>query len=245
MVTNHLNGNSAGPAAISGRWGGDLIAQLPDAPHPGARCLEFGCGDGRAHGLIESRGYRWTGIDIAGTAMTARCDGHALPFADETFDLVVTVAVFEHLYDPFQAAREVARVLKPSGVLLGTTAFLEHFHANSYFHMTHLGVQRVFGLAGFQIDRLWPTWHFARALSTFWVPAQLGAPYRVVSGVAGSIGEGMLRLRAWGLRRYLAHRGVAGDEIDRRVASEALAWTGAIGFLARKRAAVNGNGSAG
>jgi SAM-dependent methyltransferase len=35
-----------------------------------------------------------------------------LPFADESFDLVISVAVLEHVRDPFAAARELQRVLK-------------------------------------------------------------------------------------------------------------------------------------
>lgn len=36
-------------------------------------------------------------------------------FADETFDLVVHLDVMEHLFDPFQALREIERTLKPDG----------------------------------------------------------------------------------------------------------------------------------
>lgn len=217
-------------ATISGRWGADLMARLPRAAFKGARCLEFGCGDGQARPVIESLGYRWTGIDIAGDAVTTRCDGHKLPFRDEAFDLVVTVAVFEHLYDPFQAARELYRVLKPGGAVVGTTAFLEHFHANSYFHMTHLGVQRIFSLAGFQVEGLWPTWHFSQALAAFWVPNQLGLPHRLLAAGSGLVAGGLLRLRALGLRRYLARKGLDTEAIEERVQAERLAWSGAIGF---------------
>lgn len=40
-----------------------------------------------------------------------------LPFEDNTFDVVHTSHVFEHLEDPLQAAREAFRVLKPGGML--------------------------------------------------------------------------------------------------------------------------------
>lgn len=41
-------------------------------------------------------------------------------FADETFDIVITQDVFEHLFHPGRAAREIARTLKPGGLCLMT-----------------------------------------------------------------------------------------------------------------------------
>jgi SAM-dependent methyltransferase len=39
-------------------------------------------------------------------------------FADASFDLVITVDVFEHLFDPAAAIREIYRTLKPGGVCI-------------------------------------------------------------------------------------------------------------------------------
>lgn len=41
-------------------------------------------------------------------------------FAHESFDLVVTQDVFEHLFEPDLAIREIARTLKPGGLHVGT-----------------------------------------------------------------------------------------------------------------------------
>jgi len=41
-------------------------------------------------------------------------------FANESFDLVITQDVFEHLFDPWAAAREIARTLKPGGAHIFT-----------------------------------------------------------------------------------------------------------------------------
>lgn len=42
----------------------------------------------------------------------------AQTFADATFDIVVTVDVFEHLFDPAAALREIFRTLRPGGVMI-------------------------------------------------------------------------------------------------------------------------------
>src|SRR5439155_7421146 len=47
-----------------------------------------------------------------------RRDISALPFADRSFDLVTANMVVEHLGDPEQQFREVARVLRPGGSFL-------------------------------------------------------------------------------------------------------------------------------
>ncbi len=39
-------------------------------------------------------------------------------FADESFDIVITQDVFEHLFHPGAAAREIARTLRPGGLCL-------------------------------------------------------------------------------------------------------------------------------
>lgn len=41
-------------------------------------------------------------------------------FEDETFDVVITQDVFEHLFNPDLAIREIARTLRPSGAHIGT-----------------------------------------------------------------------------------------------------------------------------
>ena len=54
------------------------------------------------------------GLDVE----TGACDAQALPFADESFDLVLGHAVLHHLPDLPAAFSEFARVLRPGGTLL-------------------------------------------------------------------------------------------------------------------------------
>jgi len=47
-------------------------------------------------------------------------DGTGLPFGDDTFDVIVCSEVMEHIPDDSAAAAELARVLKPGGLLAVT-----------------------------------------------------------------------------------------------------------------------------
>ena len=69
-----------------------------------------------------------------------------LPFEDETFDAVISVAVFEHLRDPFRCAKEIVRVLKPLGMLAFSASFMQPYHGfpHHYFNMTPSGARALF-----------------------------------------------------------------------------------------------------
>jgi len=133
-------------------WNNDLVLSLAT----GGICLDLGCGDGRCRELAEDLNYKWIGLDYTpreGTTCVA--DAHFLPFGDGSFDMVLSTKVLEHLARPWEALREVNRVLRPSGVFLGSVAFMEAFH-NSYFHFTHLGIKSIFDYAGLDLKAISP-----------------------------------------------------------------------------------------
>ena len=69
-----------------------------------------------------------------------------IPFANDTFDYVISNAVLEHVRDPFTAAREILRVLKPGGRLYIQVPFLQPYHGypHHYYNMTKSGLANLF-----------------------------------------------------------------------------------------------------
>lgn len=69
-----------------------------------------------------------------------------LPFKDDSFDAVMSLNVLEHVKDPFQAARELIRVLKPGGELMCVAPFLQPLHGypHHYYNMTATGLLNLF-----------------------------------------------------------------------------------------------------
>ena len=53
-------------------------------------------------------------------------DLEAQTFADETFDLVITQDVFEHIFEPGRAIAEIARTLKPGGMHICTVPLVRN-----------------------------------------------------------------------------------------------------------------------
>jgi len=91
--------------------------------------LDVGCGDARAYqSRVLGAVRKLYGVDISERAVAAaRARGAEavaqdlsapLPFAEGTFDKVICFEVLEHLFDPKFAVEQMARVLKPGGLLI-------------------------------------------------------------------------------------------------------------------------------
>jgi len=72
--------------------------------------------------------------------------GESLPFADASFDAVLSLAVLEHVRDPFKCAKELVRVVKPGGEILANVPFLQpvHGYPHHYYNMTAQGLRQLF-----------------------------------------------------------------------------------------------------
>jgi ubiquinone/menaquinone biosynthesis C-methylase UbiE len=103
---------------------------LHSQPSP-KNILEIGCASGHLTSLLADLfpKAKVTGIDIYTPAIKAAksrfphinfkvADAQKLPFASDTFDLVLTSETIEHVLDPAQMLHEIGRVLKSSGKAL-------------------------------------------------------------------------------------------------------------------------------
>ncbi len=106
---------------------------FPDAFFPftrGARVLDVGCGPGIWTRELARRGYVTSAVDLTGNAVALarrslelfelqaevrQGDAEHLPFADASFDGVVSHGVIHHTPDTERCLIEIARVLRPGG----------------------------------------------------------------------------------------------------------------------------------
>jgi SAM-dependent methyltransferase len=63
----------------------------------------------------------------------AQSDARALPFADASFDLVASTALFEHIDRVEDAASEMARVTRPGGVVFANFGPLYHTYGGAHY----------------------------------------------------------------------------------------------------------------
>jgi SAM-dependent methyltransferase len=97
---------------------------------PGKLVLDAGCGMGRFAEVVHQFGGEYVGLDYSFAVDAAQenvghlagihlvqADIFRLPFADATFDLVMSLGVLHHTPDPRRAFGSLPRVVKPGGRL--------------------------------------------------------------------------------------------------------------------------------
>ena len=104
---------------------------------PDMKALDVGCGDGRLARLLLNLKADYTGVDVSESAVdlcrrqglrVSRQDlNEALPFDENNFDVATIFEVLEHLFAPDAAIREVVRVLKPGGIVIGSVPNVAYF----------------------------------------------------------------------------------------------------------------------
>lgn len=147
------------------------------------RILDWGTGKGHITYLLVRAGFPVTSCDLArdtadssfgqetpildemrGTVVPLRHDWH-LPFEDESFSVVVSFGVLEHVRDDRRSMHEIGRVLRPGGIFyisflpyfLSWTQRLAHLRGN-YYHdrLYRKNTLRILARdAGFDEGRIW------------------------------------------------------------------------------------------
>jgi SAM-dependent methyltransferase len=124
-------------------------------PAAGVRVLEIGCGMGELAIGLSGNGYQCVGIDVSEVRIRRlqrfrsanlefrRVEGTKLPFPDQSFDVAISMQLFEHLHpeDATEHLQEVSRVLKPGGfyILETPNALVGPGDVSRFFTETPLG----------------------------------------------------------------------------------------------------------
>jgi ubiquinone/menaquinone biosynthesis C-methylase UbiE len=130
----YAEGRKLAPEGLQ-TWMREFAEHAP--PHRPLAVLDLGCGIGRftpglaetfggpVYGVEPSERMRQQAIQDAAHPAVTYLDGsaEAIPLADDQVDLVLLFLTLHHWGDPLQGMREVARVLRPGGVVLLRTQF--------------------------------------------------------------------------------------------------------------------------
>jgi 2-polyprenyl-6-hydroxyphenyl methylase/3-demethylubiquinone-9 3-methyltransferase len=114
----------------------DVLVERLGWDPKGKSALDVGCGGGLLAEEVAGLGCRVTGVDPSGPsiaiarahALTSgleidyrQASGESLPFPDRSFDIAFCCDVLEHVASVDAVIGEIARVLRPGGVLLYDT----------------------------------------------------------------------------------------------------------------------------
>lgn len=101
--------------------------------------------------LVEGRGWRYVGLDLGlGLNVDVAVEPFQYPFADGTFDVVLSGSTMEHVTAIWRWLPELTRVLRPGGVLviITHTAWEEHRHPVDCWRVMPDGMAYLFDLTG-------------------------------------------------------------------------------------------------
>ncbi|MGB7922072.1 MAG: class I SAM-dependent methyltransferase [Pyrinomonadaceae bacterium] len=196
-------------------------SSLPTGGHP-PRILDVGCGTGANLLMLNQHGEAH-GVDISPDALSF-CqsrglnnvqygEAESLPYEDNSFDIVTSIDVIEHLDDDVACLQEMKRILRPGGkAVLFVPAFMflwsdkdEVVRHRRRYRLPQM--QKAVEEAGFQIK------HSTYANLSFFAPILLGRALMRVLGLKANEEEmtiswlNRMMGRLFGAERHWLRRG--------------------------------------
>jgi len=172
----NVEGFSGGRNAI---W--PELEELKKYIKDGERILDLGCGNGRLFELFKDRNIEYTGVDFSEKLIEKAREKYgehfqiadilSLPFPDNYFDSIWSIAVFHHIPSKqlrLEVLKEMMRVLKENGKIIMTCWYLfrlffrkdilifpKKLKIQRYYHaFTKKELKKLFQKAGFKIEEL-------------------------------------------------------------------------------------------
>ena len=144
------------PASYFSKARADFVDRLP-RDHS-AQLLEIGCGTGATGALALSEGCcgRYVGVELFETAaaearevlsevVTGNVETLDFDWQPATFDAIIFSEVLEHLVEPGEVVKKLARFVRPGGMLLASSPNISHWRVirellMGRFHLADQGV---------------------------------------------------------------------------------------------------------
>jgi ubiquinone/menaquinone biosynthesis C-methylase UbiE len=140
---------------------------LGRTPH-GLRILDIGCGNGDIAAYFSMSNY-CVGVDVADQVREEHkqlprtiARSEAIPFADNSFDVVISHHVIEHVHSHGGHLTEITRVLAPGGICyLGTPNLSSPFmrgHVGNPMVLRYAQMRPLFEHHGFAVEEYYLRW---------------------------------------------------------------------------------------
>ncbi len=131
----------------------DRLRHLAAHVMPGQRLLALDSGNGVLGSMLRERGYRVFATDLSGVAcqlsrdkgllpVQVDLDAGGLPFASESFDIVVSDSGLEHRFYVDPVLDEIVRVLRPGGQFLLLLPNIAHWWVRWHLLRGHFPIAR-------------------------------------------------------------------------------------------------------
>lgn len=134
------------------------FVQRVSSQYSGNSILDFGCGSKPYEELFKAETYIGCDVYISGHENDDKradvyYDGRTIPFEAESFDIVLSTQVLEHVEEFDEIFHELIRVLKKDGVMILTVPFCfeEHEKPFDFRRFTGFGIRKLFTDNGMEI----------------------------------------------------------------------------------------------